>query len=152
MSRVFILTPVSRPRAVAFVQDAPEGFVVKVSEPKKSRLQEEKYHAMIGDIAEQYTHCGRKVESESMKRLLIDQFKRDTINDPDLADDWKAMGAIEMMPSLDGSGVVMLGTQSRKFSRKLARAFVDWLYAFGGDCEPQIVWSDPMIDRTREAA
>src|SRR5688500_758534 len=140
MSRVFILNPVSRPRAVEFIAyHAPNGHVVKVSEPRKSRDQEEKYHAMIGDIAEQFTHCGRKWDTASMKRLLLDQFRRETKDD--FADEWRAFGSVEMAPSLDGSGVVMLGIQSRKFSRRLARAFVDWLYAFGGDCDPQIVWS-----------
>jgi hypothetical protein len=97
---------------------------------------------MIGDIADQFLFCGRKWDAESMKRLLLDQFRRDTKDD--FAEEWRSFGSVEMAPSLDGSGVVMLGIQSRKFSRKLARAFVDWLYAFGGDCDPQIIWSDPM--------
>ena len=66
-----------------------------------------------------------------MKRLLIDQFKRDTLNDPDYSELWAKMGAVDMAPALDGSGVVMLGAQSRKFPKKLAIGFIEWLEAFG---------------------
>lgn len=143
--RVFRLTPTSRQHAIEHIKNAPDGYVVKVSEPRKSRDQEEKYHAMIGDIAEQFTHCGRKWKEGDMKRLLVDQFRRETRDI--LADEWAKFGNVEMVPSLDGSGVVMLGIQTREFTKRLAVSFVDWLYAFGADCDPPIVWSDPMEDR-----
>ena len=106
---------------------------VLVRDAGKSRGQEEKYHALIGEIADQFQFCNRKWDAESMKRLLIDQFKRDTINDDEFKELWKAMNDFEMAPALDGSGVVMLGTQSRRFPKKLASAFVEWLYAFGAE-------------------
>ncbi len=141
--RKFILAhPAARHNAVESVRTAPDGWVVTVKEPGKTRDQEEKYHAMIGDIAKQWDFCNRKWDADSMKRLLIDQFKRDTINDPEFADAWKAMGIVDMAPSIDGSGVVMLGVQSRKFPKKLASGFVEWLYAFGA--EQGIRWSEPM--------
>lgn len=109
--------------------------------PSKTRLQEEKYHAMIGDIARQFEHCGKKWDAEDMKRLLIDQFKRDTIKDVDIAPLWAKMGFVEMAPALDGSGVVVLGVQSRKFPLKLAIVFIEWLYGFGH--ELNIKWTEP---------
>ena len=108
--------------------------------PAKSRDQEQKYHAMIGDIARQYVHAGRKWEADDMKRILIDQFRRDTIKDPDFADLWAGMGVVEMAPAFDGSGVVMLGVQSRKFPLKLAIVFIEWLDALGA--ELNIKWSN----------
>jgi hypothetical protein len=105
----------------------------------KSRDQEMKYHAMIGDISRHYEHCGKKWDAEDMKRLLVDQFKRDTINDPVTAQFWKAMGHLEMVPALDGSGVVMLGVQTRRFPVELASIFIEWLFAFGA--ELGIEWS-----------
>jgi len=109
--------------------------------PAKSRDQEALYHCQIADIAEQYVHAGRKWDADSMKRILIDQFKRDTIKDLDIAPLWSGMGQLEMAPSFDGTGVVMLGAQSRKFPMKLASIFVEWLYALGA--ELNIKWSEP---------
>ena len=48
----------------------------------KSREQEEKYHAMIGEIAKQAQHLGATWTSEEWKRLLVDQFCRDTDRKP----------------------------------------------------------------------
>lgn len=128
--------------AVLPLDDArPLRIVIDDPLPAKSRDQEQKYHAMIGDIARQYEHCGRKWDAEDMKRILIDQFRRDTIKDTDIAPLWAGMGQVEMAPALDGSGVVMLGAQSRKFPLKLASVFVEWLFALGS--ELNIKWSEP---------
>jgi hypothetical protein len=139
--RFILVHEIARARAVEAVREAPDGWTVLVREPQKSRDQEEKYHAMIGDIARHYEFCGRHWDAEDMKRLLIDQFKRDTVSDPDFVDEWKAMGSVEMAPSLDGMGVVALGTQSRRFPKKLASGFVEWLYAFGSEHDVQ--WTEP---------
>jgi len=109
--------------------------------PAKSRDQEQKYHAMIGDIARQFEHCGKKWSAEDMKRLLVDQFRRDMFKDPDIAQLWQSMDQVEMAPSLDGSGVVVFGVQTRRFPVKLAAIFIEWLYAFGS--ELNIQWSQP---------
>lgn len=138
--RTFILVhPEARRRAHQAIDEANDGFRVIVCEPLKSRDQEEKYHAMIGDIAKQWEFCGRKWNSEDVKRLCLDQFRRDTINDPDLSDEWSKMRLVDMAPSIDKTGVVALGVQSRKLTKKLASAFVEWLYAFGAEIE--VSWS-----------
>lgn len=104
---------------------------VRICEQNKSRDQEEKYHAMVGEIAAQVPVGGKLRDAETMKRLLVDQFKADTLQD--FADDWAKFGTIEMAPSLDGQRVVVLGVQTRKFTRRLACAFIEWLYAWGAD-------------------
>lgn len=148
MKRLFILAhPQARANALRAVQEAPEGFRVVVEEPKKTRAQEERYHAMLGDIAKQYPIHGQLRDEETVKRLCVDQFRRDTAKDPDLGPLWDDMGTMEMMPSLDGSGVVMLGWQTRRFPKRLASAFVEWLFALGA--EVGIEWSEP---RERQAA
>jgi hypothetical protein len=85
--RLFILShPQARQNAVVAVKQAPEGWRVTIAPPRKSRAQEEKYHAQIGDISRQYTHAGRKWDEENMKRLLVAAFKDDTKDDEDLAE------------------------------------------------------------------
>lgn len=115
---------------------------VRICDQSKSRDAEEKYHAMIGDIAAQIQVGGKLRDPETMKRLLVDQFKADTLTD--MADDWAKFGTIEMAPSLDGQRVVVLGTQTRHFTVKLASAFIEWLYAWGADAG--VVFTERFID------
>lgn len=136
-----------RERAIIILQrlpidpERPVRVVIDDPLPAKSRDQEALYHCLISDIADQYEHAGRKWDLESMKRILLEQFRRDTLKDSDCAHLWASMGQLEMVPSFDGQGVVVLGVQSRKFPMKLASVFVEWLYALGS--ELNIQWSEP---------
>jgi hypothetical protein len=112
---------------------------IDIYSKNKSRDQEEKYHAQIADIAKQYKLWGRLWDAEDMKRILIDQFKRDTINDDDFKELWDKVTPVQVIPSMDGNGLVYLGAQSRRFPLKLASVFIEWLYQFGA--ENDIKWS-----------
>lgn len=130
----------ARQNAAKACMDAPDGYIVTFAEPKKSRSQEKKYHSMIGDIAAQVEHCGRKWCNDHMKRFMVDFFKKETIDDPELKELWKSMDDIQMAPSFDGVGYVVLGSQTKKFPKRLAAAFIEWLYAFGN--EYNVIWTD----------
>jgi len=88
----------------------------------QTREQQKKYHAMIGEVTEQSKHLGSKWKTEDWKRLLIDQFARDT---------GKTHGRI--IPNLDGSGVVEVGVLSRKFGKSVANEFIEWLHCWGAE-------------------
>ena len=122
-------------------QDRPLRIVIDDPLPAQSRDAQKKMHAMIGDIARQYQHAGRKWSAEDMKRVLLDQFQRDTMNDPDIGPLWGAAGQMRMAPAFDGSGVVVLGATSKKFSSRLTACAIEWLYALGA--ELNIEWSEP---------
>lgn len=124
---------------------APAGCVVTFDyEPKKSRIQEEKYHAMISDIAASCTFMDRKWDREEWKRLLIDAFVRvmreeaKSKNEPDPFD-----GMGQLVPALDGKGWVQLGVQSRCFKKKIASQFIEYLYSWGS--WNKAVWTDTYI-------
>lgn len=134
----FLMHDQARNNAAKYCMEAPTGWMVVFSEPVKKRAQEEKYHAMIGDIARQVEHIGRKWDGESFKRLLIDEF----------ADEMRAAGTPlkgegEVVPSLDGRRIVQLGVQSRHFSVKEAAQFIEFLIAFGALRGVQ--WSDEAV-------
>lgn len=86
------------------------------------------FHSLIGQIAEQLG--GQLADAEDAKRILISAFRIDTRNDPDLSVEWDKFGDVRMGHGLRGE-VVLMGIQSRDFTIKLARAFIEWLYAFG---------------------
>lgn len=126
---------VARQRAIEAVRTAPAGYVVTISEPVKKREQEERYHAMIGDIAAQCTFMGKRWDREDWKRLLIDLFAK-TMRE--LGTPLHHDGQI--VPSLDGTGVVQLGVQSRNFRVKEAAEFIEFLFAYGA--QNSVRWSE----------
>ena len=101
---------------------AGHGLVASFSEESKTRDQEKKYHSMIGDIAEQAQHLGSSWDASDWKRLLLDKFARETR---------KPTGRI--IPNLDSNGVVEVGILSRKFGKREASEFIEWLHAWGAE-------------------
>lgn len=123
---------IARRNACAYIMSAPEGFEVRVTEPKKKREQEERAHAMIGDFANQCKHLDQKLDADTWKRLLVQAFKQDTLNDPDIGEYWKS-NKLSMIPSLDGCAMVVLGEQTRKFPKKVYSHFIDFLFSLGAE-------------------
>ena len=107
---------------IAKALNSGKHLTMEIKLASKSREQEEKYHAMINDIAKQAQHLGAKWSSEDWKRLLVDQFLRET-------DDIQG----KIVPNLDGSGIVQLGLQTRKFTKDQASEFVEWLYSWSAN-------------------
>lgn len=91
------------------------------------------FHALISDIAKQDQLYGKKLDAESWKRLLIDAFKHETKDDPDLAQEWAKFGELQLLPALNHTGFVAVGEQSRTFTVRLASAFITWLEAYAAD-------------------
>lgn len=95
---------------------------LEIKDKSKTREQEEKYHAIIGDIAKQAQHMGAKWSAEDFKRLLVDQFAREI-----------GITGGKIIPNLDGSGVVQLGVQTKHFNTDQASQFIEWLYAWAAN-------------------
>ena len=91
---------------------------MEIKDASKSREQEEKYHAIIGDIAKQAQHMGAKWDAETWKRLLVDKYCRET-----------GLSS-QIMANLDNDGLVQLGFQTRKFTKEQASEFVEFLLAW----------------------
>lgn len=96
--------------------------LLSISEESKSREQEEKYHAMIGEIHKAMTEIGSEWSRDDWKRILIDQWAQD-----------EGESGTKVVPSLDGKRIVQLGLQSRKFTVAQGSSFIEWLHAFGAD-------------------
>jgi hypothetical protein len=99
--------------------NAGRQLTLEIKPASKSRPQEEKYHAIIGDIAKQAQHMGAKWSAEDWKRLLVDKFMRES---------WQS--DLTIIPNLDSTGIVQLGIQTRKFTKEQASEFVEFLQAW----------------------
>jgi hypothetical protein len=130
----------ARNRAMYAIAHAPEGHMVTISEPAKKRIQEEKYHAMCGDISKQCEFLGRRRSLNCWKRLLVEAFVKV------LRDEAKATGkpdpfpAGEVLPSIDGLRIVQVEVLTRDFTVKQAALFIEYLYSYGA--EMGVKWSD----------
>jgi hypothetical protein len=96
---------------------------LEIKSASKTCPQNSKYHAMIDEIAQQASHLGAKWDAEDWKRLLVDQFIKE-IN---------GVGGSKIIPSLDGTGIIQLGFQTRKFTKEQASEFVEFLHAWGAE-------------------
>jgi hypothetical protein len=93
--------------------------ILTIEQESKSRDQEEMYHALIGHIAKQASHLGAKWSAEDWKRFLVWQFAKEV-----------GISTGKLVPSLDGTGIVQLGLQTRKFKKDEASQFTEWLLAW----------------------
>jgi hypothetical protein len=76
---------------------AGKKLTLEVKDAGRSNEQNEKFHAIIGDIAKQAQHMGSKWDAESWKRLLVDQYSRD-----------RMMYGAPILPNLYNTGIVQL--------------------------------------------
>ena len=118
MKRLFRLAHAqARRNAMACVADAPEGWVVSVSEPTRNLDQNAAMWPILQAFSEQLTWPvnGSMVTMtpDEWKDVLSAAFKRETVR--------VAMG-------LDG-GMVMLGSRTSKFSVREMSEFLEFLHA-----------------------
>ena len=95
---------------------------MEIKPESKSRDQEQKYHAMLGEIAAQASHLGAKWDAEDWKRLLVDLFAKET-----------GIQGGKIIPSLDSTGIVQLGLQTRNFTKEQAMEFITFLEMWGAN-------------------
>ena len=141
--RVFVFNhDTARRNAKAQCELAPVGCIVTFDyEPAKSTMQERKYHAMLNDIADSCMFMNQVWSAEDWKRLLIASFvdvMRDIAKSKDEPDPFEDQGKV--VPSLTGKGIVQLGVQSRRFKKKIASDFIEYLYAWG--INNGVVWNE----------
>jgi hypothetical protein len=102
---------------------------MEIKADTRSDEQNAKYHAMLSEIAVQAQHLGAKWDAESWKRFLVYEFCKQL-----------GLPQGQIVPSLDGSGIVQLGLQTRDFSKERAAEFITFLEAWAADKE--IIFKD----------
>jgi NinB protein len=95
---------------------AGKRLTLEVKDASRSNEQNEKFHAIIGDITKQAQHMGAKWSAEDWKRLLVQEFCRQS-----------GLENGQIIPNLAGDGIVQLGRQTRKFTKEQASDFVAFL-------------------------
>lgn len=107
----------ARQNALQAVQDAPEGYVVSITEPSRSTEQNAALWGILQAFSEQleWPVNGQmvKLAAEDWKDLLSAAFKRETAR---------------LAQGIDG-GVVMLGLRTSKMGKREFSDFLEFLHA-----------------------
>src|SRR5574343_1826024 len=118
-SRMFVLShPESRRRAAKACAEAPDGYVVRITEPKRSLAQNALLHATMTEIARDREWCGRKWPVDVWKRLLTAAWCR-------------ANGeSVAVVPALDGHGVDVVFRRTSRLSRQECASLIEYINAW----------------------
>jgi len=119
MSRAVLILekPTTRAIAQAWVAKAPKGTRLEFKGPRRSLPQNDKLWAALTDIAQQMTWHGRKLTAAKWKLLFMDALNR----------------ASDPVPSLDGQGVVDLGSSSSDLSTEECSDLIEIILAWGAE-------------------
>lgn len=123
--KVLVLTgPQARQSACRHVMEAPEGYVVKITERTRSLDQNAKLWPMLGDISEQVEWYGKHLTDEEWKDVFTAALKKSKV-----------------VPGLDG-GFVVLGQRTSNMTKSEFSELIELMYSFGA--EHDVVWSEPV--------
>jgi hypothetical protein len=110
----------------------------------KTREQERLYHSCFRDLARDCLLGGHKNDEEAWKRALLQAFYEATRHDPEFAADWRGR-APRLVPALDGDGLLLVGIESKRFTKNLAKAFITFVHATGD--QRGVRWSRTSLGR-----
>ena len=106
---------------------------VEVKGPKRSTDQNAAHWAMLGDIAEQLTWHGRKLDTEAWKLVFLDALRRHYSDERQVMD---------LVPNIDGTGFVDIsGKHSSDLSGEEMHDLLTLIRAFGD--QNGVEWSEP---------
>jgi hypothetical protein len=124
MSGRFILAHAeARRRALAYVAEAPQGWVVSIKPATRSTEQNAKLWAALTDLAEQVNWHGQRLTKEEWKDVMTAGLKRQKV-----------------VPGIDG-GFVVLGSQTSRMSKGELSDLLELIAAFGAQHE--VTFSEP---------
>lgn len=106
---------------------APEGFVVKLSEPTRNLEQNALLHAILTDIADQLEWAGEHQDVETWKRLLVAAWMRATGR------------GVRLLPAIDGQGFDALYQRTSHLSKSECSELVDYIQAWA--TEQGVIWT-----------
>ncbi len=115
--------PLQRRTAHQYIDDAPDGFVMRLSPPTRSLESNAALWAMLNDISKQVCWHGRMLDSESWKHIFSSSMKKQ-----------------DVVPNLDGTGFVVMGISTSKMTKHEMSDLLEIISAFGA--QRGVVWSD----------
>lgn len=104
----------ARRRAAQAVAEAPEGWIVKISEPTRSLDANAALWAMLADVSEQVVWYGQKLPAEDWKAIFTAALKRSKV-----------------VPGIDAGTFVVCGQSTSKMTKADFSDLLQVVQAFG---------------------
>ena len=119
MSRALLIldTPAAKERAKFWVEKAPAGTRVEFKTSKRSIPQNDRLHAMLGEVAVAVPWHGLKLTVDDWKLIFMDGLKRE----------------LRLVPNIDGTGFVNLGRSTSKLTKEECTDLIELVHAFGAE-------------------
>lgn len=117
-------TPFARERAKQLIDKAPDGYIARLEQPKRTHDQNAKMWAMLSDIARAKPE-GRELTPEVWKALFMHSLGHQ----------------VRFEAALDGNGMVPLGFRSSRLTKQQFSDLIEVIYEYGARHE--VTWSDP---------
>ena len=112
----------SRRRAADDCMRAPDGWIVKVSEPTRNLEQNAMMWSLLTDISAQVPLHGIKLTAEEYKDLLSAGLVKSRV-----------------VPNIEGNGFVILGQRTSQMTKGEFSQLIELILAFGA--EHEVKWS-----------
>lgn len=112
---VFTVTPKSRSHVIDAVRCVPEGFVVRLTPPRRTTAQNARLWAMLHTVARSIAWHGEWLEPEDWKDLFTGA--------------WRKQRAL---PGIDG-GIVFLGARTSQMSKDEISDLMELMTAFAAE-------------------
>lgn len=114
MKQTFVLSfRQARERALEAVRNAGDDYIVTISEPKRSLVQNALMWVLLGELSRQVNWHGRYLTPENWKDMCTAALKQQ-----------------EVVPGIE-KGFVVLGTSTRKMTKQEMSDLIEYIYAFG---------------------
>jgi len=108
----------ARENAIQAIRQAPDGWVVKVTEPTRNLEQNARLHALLTEIAESREWTGRKWDVDTWKRLLTGAWLRTRNESP------------QMLPAIDGHGVEVIYQRTSQLTKRECSELMEFIEAW----------------------
>lgn len=95
---------------------APDGFIVKISEPTRNLEQNAALWAMLADVSEQVVWYGQKLPAEDWKAIFTASLKRSKV-----------------VPGIDAGTFVVCGQSTSKMTKADFSDLLEVIAAFGAE-------------------
>lgn len=113
----------ARRRAAEAIANAPEGYVVRITEPTRTLEANAAMWASLSDVAAQVIWHGRTLSPEDWKNVFTAGLRK-----------------LDVVPNLDNTGFVALGQSTSRMSKREMSDLLELIAAFGA--EHGVLWSD----------
>lgn len=128
-AQIVLLERADRERAVTWIKKARPGSRVEFKGPQRSLPQNDRFYAMLTDLAIQHRISGQRYTVDQWKLMVLHACAKERGEDP------------QYLPPLNGGGMIQWGRSSSDLSVSEMTEVIEWMFSFGA--ENGIAWSDP---------